>query len=383
MPCNDSGLLDSALHSQFGLVDIDWSNGKQIWVNPPMNDEELMVTQVAILKEWNPNIKVFVYRNLVKALPWFTSIRNKISDPTYSEWFLKFKPGGFFPNGSYHVPQCDNNYNPPKCTDFYHDQEQTPEYPSGDGNCPGPCDCGVVPCGEYLYDHVNGGEALQQWIINDFVLGPTGLGNSNVSGFYFDDGWTNSSGGFSNACSNSPIGGATEEDYYCAADIGFTQENTTAMKEAWQSTMAAVQDAVVAAGGWAWQYFRSFSTPDNSTCAAQLRQICKEGDQSPYYTSALVHQFARNANGSPVPLPSFNQDLATFLLIRGPYAWLGYGWVGCNIEYEFPAALKADYGVPLGTCSETGPGTGVFTRSYTNAKAQMDCNTWTGSVTMA
>ncbi len=34
-------------------------------------------------------------------------------------WFLKFAP-----NITYHVPQCDNNFNPPKCTEFYHDQDQ-------------------------------------------------------------------------------------------------------------------------------------------------------------------------------------------------------------------------------------------------------------------
>ena len=116
------------------------------------------------------------------------------------------------------MPQCDNNFNPPKCTEFYHDQDQvwwavwlwgvrpcvvlfppprsptwlqlalhrqTPEYPHGDGSCPGPCDCGTVPCGEYLWDHRN--DTLTAWMVNDFVLGPTGLGNANVSGLYFDD----------------------------------------------------------------------------------------------------------------------------------------------------------------------------------------------------
>jgi hypothetical protein len=24
------------------------------------------------------------------------------------------------------------------------------------------------------------------------------------------------------------------------------------------------------------------------------------------------------------------QDLASFLVVRGPYAWLGYGWQGCT-----------------------------------------------------
>ncbi len=147
------------------------SNGKQLWVQPPMDCETLLLTQAAILKQYNPNIKVFVYRNLVKALPWYSSVRGLIGNAAYSDWFLKFKP-----NATYHVPACDTNWSPPRCTNFYHDQvivsfvvfppwfqlfltlsvrlllfislhhlrsqDQTPEYPHGDGSCPGPCDCG-------------------------------------------------------------------------------------------------------------------------------------------------------------------------------------------------------------------------------------------------
>ena len=88
-------------------------------------------------------------RNLVKALPWYTSVREKINDPAYSGWFVHNKPGGSLPDGSFHVPQCDKAFTPPLCTDLYHDLDQTPGFPHGDGSCPGPCDCGGVPCGEY------------------------------------------------------------------------------------------------------------------------------------------------------------------------------------------------------------------------------------------
>ncbi len=47
---------------------------------------------------------------------------------------------------------------------------------------------------------MNGGDALRSWIINDFVMGPTGMGNPDVSGFYFDDGWTNTVRSFVLAC---------------------------------------------------------------------------------------------------------------------------------------------------------------------------------------
>ena len=90
-------------------------------------------------------LKVFVYRNLVKALPWFTSVREKLQDPAYAGWFLSFNG-----SGSYHVPQCDANFDPPRCSNFYHDQDQSPGYPSGDGSCSEPCDCGEGQCGDIV-----------------------------------------------------------------------------------------------------------------------------------------------------------------------------------------------------------------------------------------
>ena len=51
------------------------------------------------------------------------------------------------------VPVCDTNFDPPKCSNLYHDQTQTPGYPAGDGVCAAPgCDVGSVPVGEYLFD---------------------------------------------------------------------------------------------------------------------------------------------------------------------------------------------------------------------------------------
>ena len=55
------------------------------------------------------------YRNLVKALPWYTSVREKLTDPQYSGWFLKFKPGGSI-NGSWHSPPCTTDKSGEKCS---------------------------------------------------------------------------------------------------------------------------------------------------------------------------------------------------------------------------------------------------------------------------
>ena len=76
------------------------------------------------------------------------------------------------------------------------------------------------------------------------------------------------------------------------------------------------------------------------------------------------------------------QDIVNFLLIRGPYGYIGNGWSGCSHPYEFPPELNGDYGEPLGLCSETVAGSGIFVREWTKATLQMDCNSWVPSIKM-
>lgn len=111
-----------------------------------MDDEEKLQEQVVMSVEASQamglNQSVWVYRGSMWAYPWVTSVRKTLDDPAYADWYIKFKPVG-----PWYSSKCDNNYDPPKCSDYYHNQEQSPGYPSGDGNCPAPnCDCGVAPC---------------------------------------------------------------------------------------------------------------------------------------------------------------------------------------------------------------------------------------------
>lgn len=49
----------------------------------------------------------------------YSDVRAKLlSNP---DWFLKFDPTK---KGNYTVPQCDHNFNPPRCSNLYHDQVQ-------------------------------------------------------------------------------------------------------------------------------------------------------------------------------------------------------------------------------------------------------------------
>ena len=75
------------------------------------------------------------------------------------------------------------------------------------------------------------------------------------------------------------------------------------------------------------------------------------------------------------------QHLASFLLIRGPYAWIGWAWLGCgNFPYR-PKELDVDYGTPLETCHAVQGEQGVFVREYTKASIRVDCTNWNATIT--
>ena len=209
MPCNAGGSYDPTDVEGWSYLDWDWSNWKGTGVSDgwakhkPMDCEELMVKQVAMVAATSPATKNYVYRNFVKALPWFTSVRTKLTDPAYAAWFVRFNDEIVANHSLAHVPVCDTNYEPPLCSDLYHDQSQTPGYPKGDGNCAAPaCDVGTVPVGEYLFDHRNANvsvnnQTLVEWMVEDYFGGPAGLGNDHIIGFYIDDDWGNMNPGTS------------------------------------------------------------------------------------------------------------------------------------------------------------------------------------------
>jgi len=347
-----------------------------------MDCAELLYKQTLLTTIVRPGTTVWVYRNAIKALPWFTTVREKLEDPAYSPWFLKFNPNA----SSYSVPMCDNNYQPPLCSNYYHDQVQTPGYPHGDGDCAAPaCDVGKVPVGEYIWDprawnvSING-QTLGDWFINNYLFDATGGGSPFVSGFYFDDQWT--------------VSGPTEYEPHCVQDMGLSAADLVTMTNAFWSNMAEVFDVVISRGKFSWQQLWTGQTTDSvqdigtncgsplvqkATCADNLRSLCQPNSRT-QYRFMMYSFFPGQCNMDPSVLSEFDQDLANFLLVRGPYAVLGHGWLGCSRKYLFPDALNQDYGEPLELCHEVS--SGVFQRKWSKAVVQMDCNTWTPTIKM-
>ena len=174
-------------------------------------------------------------------------------------------------------------------------------------------------------------------------------------------------------------GGPTEEEVHCVIDMGLSAQDVKDITAAWKLTMSAAQAAIVKGGGFNWQLFSGAQGPTKgmpaAQCATVVRDLC--GDR--LFNAAMVFDFA-------TPVPDFNLDLATFLLVRGPYAWLGYSWDGCvgsadghsasmpYVKYGLPATTQVDYGEPTARCAETAPGSGVFTRAWSKATVTVDCN---------
>ena len=121
--------------------------------HPGRHSEVSRQEQARLVKAADKDTKVFVYRNLVKALPWFTQVRLKLEDPQWWGFFLrKARPTGPDATGT-----------------LYHDFEQTPRGDCGQG----------VECGEYLWNHSNG-SMLTDFFVKEFVGGEQGMGSPYV-----------------------------------------------------------------------------------------------------------------------------------------------------------------------------------------------------------
>jgi hypothetical protein len=136
--------------------------------------------------------------------------------------------------------------------------------------------------------------------------------------------------------------GATESDGNLQ-NLGLTPEQGAEVSAAYWAYMNVVYEEVVKRGKFSWQllwtgqkdcaYKNDYSclgtTGTNylvtkNNCAATLRAQCTADSQS--QKRAMMFPF----QGSTSALTNVEEDLASFLLIRGPNAFIGHAWKGCS-----------------------------------------------------
>eukprot|EP00729_Bicosta_minor_P017387 gene17387-11685_t len=226
------------------------------------------------------------------------------------------------------------------CSPLYHSQDQTPEHMTGRKECIKDCDCNGVPCGEYIWDHRNA--SLREWLVNEHVMGASsggtdGMANPNVTGFYFDDYWSESGEGWSHGPSGLPPPtrpnlndcktGPSEIQIDCLKDMGLTNQDVLDLNAGWRKTTASAMRAVAKAGGWVWQMFSGLSAPADSgpTCAVGYHRACAKLRTDMNRMDLWLKD--PHAPGSVLDAAS---DVARFLLLRGTHSFLGTAWVGCE-----------------------------------------------------
>lgn len=81
---------------------------------------------------------------------------------------------------------------------------------------------------------------LQDWLVNEYAGGSTGLANPNIDGFFIDDGWG---------------AGPSEEDGHSVHDMGLNASEVAKIRAGWEANMVAVKAKILKAGGFNWQMF--------------------------------------------------------------------------------------------------------------------------------
>ena len=177
--------------------------------------------------------------------------------------------------------------------------------------------------------------------------------------------------------------------------MGLTPAMQAQISKSYVANMAVIYAELLKRGMFSWQ--QQWNGQENptakngccthplvskgSSCAPTLRKLCAA--DSPAQTRVLNYAFSPGGcRTDPSNLTEPLQDIANFLLVRGPQAFLGHGWLGCSREYEIPEQLNWDFGEPAELCKETAPSSGVFTREWTKATIQMDCSSWTPTIKM-
>ena len=205
--------------------------------------------------------------------------------------------------------------------------------------------------------------------------------------------------------------GPTEINKNNQQDMGLTDEDVRDLTVAWNVTMGEVQRSIILAKGYTWSLMDGQENANahptllkQSTCIQQLRSACAGGANEKKWQSN-AHLVGLNVvNGTQ--FLQLTQDVAFFQLVRGDFAFLGWGVWGMTWPFNpepkhgelppaphgvpLPKILESDFGVPVfrersggttSSCFETTKGSGIFQREFSRAGViELNCNTFAANL---
>lgn len=260
-------------------------------------------------------------------LEWMEPHRAVMRDPAFADFFLSYQPG--------------NPASVPPGTIY-----------NEDAGGPG------AGCKQFFWNYSNPDAA--QYVLGVSEQGALATASPYVDGTFLDD-----SQAIPQEHANAPANMGLS-----AAQLLQAQNDTYAF---FNSAVAALAST----GHYIWQGFNGNEqgdpdgvgvAPTSGTCAAFMANACAPSWQA---VPSTMQWPSRASDKVPV--------LAAFLITRGPYSFLGYGWNGGPLPAWDSLWDAYDVGEPTGLCTESSPG--VFTRAWTKGSATLDCTTWTATLT--
>jgi len=165
------------------------------------------------------------------------------------------------------------------------------------------------------------------------------------------------------------VQGLPEEHAEAAGNLGMEDREVRELRYATQRTSQKLIRSLVEAKKYNWQ---AFGFEDNlgpavtkENCVSFLRSACNETTQHLPWTVELDEKHVA-------------QSVAAFLIGRGPYAYIGYGWLGEYLPRIHPLIEKLDVGQPIGLCREEPKH--VFTRDWTKGSATLRCDSFVANL---
>ena len=325
--------LDPAAAARWGLVSLDWSVANAEWRGngnvANMTGAATLVEQCRRIKAVDPTTKCFVYRNTELALEWMEPHRAVMRDPAFAGYFLQYQPG-----------------NP---------QNGTPGAPyNEDAGGPG------AGCRQFFWNYSNAD--AYEYVLGVSEQGALATDSEFVDGTFLDDSQA-----------------IPQEHAQAPANMGMS---ALQLLDAQNSTYRFFNEAVAALaskGKFIWQGFNGLEqgdpdgvgiAPTQSTCASYMETVCAPAWQGVPRTTQWP-----SAQGDKLPV------LASFLVSRGPFDFVGFGWFGAGsigLPTWDPLFDAYDVGEPTGACTQSAPG--VFSRTWSKGTASLDCNTWTATL---
>jgi len=276
----------------WGLISLDWSVAKSVWMRHGRNRtncEAVSVEGCRRLKAAGKASRCFIYHNMELALEWEETQRKVMYDPSTADYFLQYTDGMGNKNGTIYAENIEE----------------------GD---------------QFFWDYTNPKAAA--YVISSILRS---VDDPAVDGTFTDD-----------------VNGFPQEHESATARINMSHQQLAALQAATRVTHAKLVGELVKAGKYNWQAFgvgdgAGVTCPsDPKGCSAFMQTGC-----DPEMQSRPMMMDAAHAD---------NQTVAAFLITRPPIGFIGWGWESGDSKWPSSDVFLLKPGEPQGLCKQEQPG---------------------------